>query len=133
MMMVNPLHAQEAEAVRAAVEASIQALNRQDAEAYADLMHAGFDEFLPGLPDLLSFHPNGLKKSFSEGLRFDIALEGLRIRVFGETALATGFELGRVRYPDGTHQDGRRKYSSVWILEDARWKNVHLHLSMDKP
>ena len=125
------LFGQANDSVRAAVEASIAALNRHDAKAYSALMHQSFDEFLPGLPALLTFHPANLEKSFSEGLRFNIRLEDLRIRVYDKTALVTGYETGGVRYPDGSRQEGRRKYSSVWIVENDEWKNVHLHLSME--
>ena len=33
-------------------------------------------------------------------------------------------------FTDGQALEGKRKYTSVWVNEDGRWKEVHLHISM---
>lgn len=126
-------HDSEANQVTVAAKGVIDALNRGNADSYADYLHDEFTWFLPQNTSLQSdFDPEAMKADFTAGLQFDIRLEDLSIRFYGNTAVVTGYELGTATFPDGEVADGRRKYSSVWVWEKGEWKEVHLHISMDQ-
>lgn len=126
-------HNSDANQVTAAANGVIDALNQGNADSYADYLHDEFTWFLPQNTGLQShFDPAEMKANFTAGLRFDIHLEDLQTRFYGNTAVVTGYELGTATFPDGEMASGRRKYSSVWVWEKGEWKEVHLHISMEQ-
>lgn len=48
--------------------------------------------------------------------------EGLRVSVYGETAVLTGVQRARVRADDGTEQEGSSAFTDVFVRQGGRWR-----------
>ena len=48
--------------------------------------------------------------------------EGLRVRVYGETAVLTGVQRARVRADDGSEQEGLSAFTDVFIKRRGQWR-----------
>ena len=48
--------------------------------------------------------------------------EGLRVSVYGETAVLTGVQRARVRADDGTEQEGLNAFTDVFVRQNGRWR-----------
>ena len=48
--------------------------------------------------------------------------EGLRVSVYGETAILTGVQRARVRADDGSEQEGVSAFTDVFVKQDGRWR-----------
>jgi ketosteroid isomerase-like protein len=48
--------------------------------------------------------------------------EGLRVNVYGETAILTGLQRARVRADDGSEQEGLSAFTDVFIRQNGRWR-----------
>lgn len=47
---------------------------------------------------------------------------GLRVSIFGDTAVLTGVQHARVRMDDGTEQTGKSAFTDVFILRRGQWR-----------
>jgi ketosteroid isomerase-like protein len=64
--------------------------------------------------------------------------EGLRVSVYGETAVLTGVQRARVRADDNSEQEGVNAFTDVFIKRRGRWRlalayGVELHTSAAEP
>ena len=48
--------------------------------------------------------------------------EGLRVSVYGETAVLTGVQRARVRADDGSEQEGLNAFTDVFVKQNGRWR-----------
>ena len=48
--------------------------------------------------------------------------EGLRVSVYGETAILTGVQRARVRADDGSEQEGVSAFTDVFVKQHGRWR-----------
>ena len=48
--------------------------------------------------------------------------EGLRVSVYGETAILTGVQRARVRADDGSEQEGVSAFTDVFVKQSGRWR-----------
>ncbi|MET0647757.1 MAG: nuclear transport factor 2 family protein [Pyrinomonadaceae bacterium] len=48
--------------------------------------------------------------------------EGLRVSVYGETAILTGVQRARVRADDGSEQEGVSAFTDVFVKQNGRWR-----------
>jgi ketosteroid isomerase-like protein len=48
--------------------------------------------------------------------------EGLRVSVYGETAILTGLQRARVRADDGSEQEGVSAFTDVFVKQNGRWR-----------
>jgi len=53
----------------------------------------------------------------------------LEVKVYGETALVTGYVVGSQTLPNGTTQQISLRRSAVWLKQGGQWKEIHAHLS----
>lgn len=58
--------------------------------------------------------------------------EGLRVSVYGETAVLTGVQRARVRADDGTEQEGLNAFTDVFVRRNGRWR-LALAYGVDLP
>ena len=56
------------------------------------------------------------------GLITSVEGEGLRVSVYGETAILTGVQRARVRADDGTEQEGLNAFTDVFVRQNGRWR-----------
>lgn len=113
-----------------AAKAAVNALNQKNAEAYHSFLHDDFTYFLIQSPELSSgFDAKAMAQSFNKGMQFNMSLSDLQVKFYGNTAICTGYEDGEAKMVNGHLISGKRKYTSVWVNENGRWQEVHLHIS----
>lgn len=109
---------------------AVNTLNHQNAENYQSYLHEDFSYFLIQSPKLSTdFDAKAMAEGFKNGMQFDMNLSDLQVKFYGHTAICTGYEDGKARMVDGRVITGKRKYTSVWVHEDGKWQEVHLHIS----
>ena len=130
LVLTTVATADDADDVKAAQLAVIAALNEGDVEAFGKHL----------LPETTGFFAAGglltepwrgkqLQAAFDAGLKFDMELRHLDVKVYDNTAILTGYETGVIIFPDGTTLKGPRRISTVWIKQAGQWKLAHIHLS----
>jgi hypothetical protein len=123
--------ADDADDVKAAQLAVMAALNEGDVEAHGLRLLPEVSGFYDG-GGLLTTEPwrgKKLKAAFDAGLKFDIQLRHLDVKVYVNAAVVTGYETGVVIWPDGTTLKGPRRFSALWIKQAGQWKQAHVHIS----
>jgi ketosteroid isomerase-like protein len=112
MVLTTTATADDVDDVKAAVLAVDAAYNSGDVDAIARYMHSEHSRFPAG--GLLSngFNKEALKASFDAGLKLDIAARHLGVKIYGSTAVATGYTEGTATSKQG-----------------GKWKRVHIHSS----
>ena len=127
-----PLVGQDSEAVRTAVLEHYAAINNGDWEATADHHTAGFTAFLADNGLLTTW---GTRQEQAElframgaaGLNANWEVRQLEVQVYGDVALATGYLVGTVQFPDGPLLQGTWRLTEVWVREGGDWKEAHHH------
>jgi len=66
---------------------------------------------------------------FDAGRKVEYRIEGLEVRVYGDTAVSTFERVGTVREVGGLPQDSHLRITGVWVKVEARWKLAHRHES----
>ena len=122
--------AQEAE-VRAEVARTLSALTARDASRFVDFFHddaRGF--FVDGSamvngPSLLI-----VQAAFVTGLRTNVLMSDVDVRVYGNTAVVGALFTGAVTLPGGVVvRTGTWRYTDTRVEEDGEWKIVQFHIS----
>lgn len=123
-----------ADDVADAVLELLAAMNAGDVHAWTQKTHPERSIFFYG-GELLSegFDKNSLKAALDAGLKFDCVIRHLGVKVYGNAAVVTGYNVGTLTLPDGTSQQGSRRFSEVWIKTGGQWKQVHRHASRVLP
>jgi ketosteroid isomerase-like protein len=75
-----------------------------------------------------SFNASYLHNEFEAGLSYTLKWRHLDIKLYGDTAVSTGYAIGTVTHPDGAIKTGTWRTSLVWVKKDA-WKVAHDHTS----
>ena len=127
--------ADDKEDVIAAVDAIIAAWNAGEVDAIQKHYTPDYTRYNQG-GDLLSgaWDWADLKESFESGLK--VALSGPRhteVRVYGNTAVYTGYVRLTLTLPDGAPRTTTRRSTSVLVKQSGQWKSVHLHASLLTP
>jgi ketosteroid isomerase-like protein len=129
-----PATAGDAEDVTAAVLAVDAAYNDRNAEIVAQYLHPDHTRFpSPGVlgAGLLSegFDKEALAARFKAGLEVNITTRHLAVDLYGNTAIATGYNEGTVTQPSGEVKREVARFTEVWIKEGGKWLRVHIHSS----
>ena len=122
--------ADDADDVKATLLAVAAALNAGDAEAYTKHLLPEVTGFFAS-DGLLTEPWRGelLQSKFDAGLKIDIQLRHLQVKIYDNTAVVTGYQTGVIIFPDGTSLKGPRRISTVWIKQAGQWKLAHIHIS----
>ena len=119
--------------IRIATLAHFEAQNRGDAEA----------RIAHHIPEHTQFADGGLLKEshslqgqlqatralYESGIKFDLKLTNMTIKIYNKAAVVTGHVVGTVITPDGEVINAREQRTAVLIKEDENWKEVHVHIS----
>ena len=70
-----------------------------------------------------------LQAVLDNGVKFNLELAHLDVKVYGKAAVATGYVVGTITNPDGTTSESRAQRTAVLIKEGNDWKEVHVHSS----
>ena len=125
--------ADDVDDVKAAVLAVDDAFKTKDVDAIARYMHPDHSRFLAGGLLIEGFNKEGLKALFDSGLQVDIVSRHLGVKIYGNTAVVTGYNEGTVTLPGGNVDSFTRRFSEIWIKQEGQWKRVHIHSSQLTP
>ena len=120
------------EDITAVCESWLAAFNTRDVAALLTYAHPEETSF-GGLGALLAegnaANEEYIKGMFEAGLKPDLQWRHLKVKVFGSTAVSTGYLVGTVHLPDGNILDTSWRNSMMWIRQEETWKYVHSHSS----
>ena len=129
LVLTTTAMADDVDDVKAAVLAVDAAYNSGDVEAIAQYMHSEHSRFQGGGLLVEGFDKEGIKANFEAGLKLNIAARHLDVKIYGSTAVATGYTEGTATSPDGTVNQIRSRFTEVWTKQGGKWKRVHIHSS----
>ena len=134
LCLTNVSMAGDVEDVKKATIEHFAAQNAGDAKTHIDHHIPNNTAFGPG-GGLLSVSHNreeqvkDLQATIDAGTKFNLEIAHLDVKIYGNTAVVTGYLVGTVTNPDGTIQQVRDRRTAVLIKEGNEWKEVHAHLS----
>ena len=123
------LRAQEAD-VRADVSETLSALATRDATTFVDFFHddvRGF--FVDGSSMIEGLSLIAVRAAYLAGLRTNLVMSDLDVRVYGNTAVSGALLSGSVTLPGGAVATGAWRYSDTRVLAEGTWKIVQYHIS----
>ncbi len=121
--------AQEAE-VRAAVSATLAALVARDVPAFASFYHNDTRGFFVDRTSMIEgFSSLAVLAAFATGLRVNVVMNDLDVKVYGNTAVSRAIFQGSVTLPLGAVASGTWRYSETRGLDEGTWKVVQYHVS----
>ncbi len=134
MVLTSAAAAQDVEAIKAATLEHFAAFNAGDAAAHVRHHLPEWTGFEPdgGLLEessSLEDQENSLQADFDAGLKFNLQLRHLKVKVYGNTAVVTGYVVGTVTSPDGGTQQVTDRRTAVLIKQRGQWREVHSHNS----
>ncbi|MFQ5708836.1 MAG: YybH family protein [bacterium] len=109
-------------------------LKSGDAAAHVEHHFQGHSTF-PGdgsllqVDDSLDEETKALRTSFDSGVKLNLQLRHLEVKVYGKTAVVTGYVVGTTKGPDGKTQQIMNRRTAVLVKQGGKWKEVHLHSS----
>ena len=116
--------------VRAAVTETLAALVARDVPAFANFYHEGTRGFFVDRSNMIEgFSSLAVRAAFITGLRLDVAMSDLNVKVYGDAAVVGALFRGSVTLPGGAVATGTWRYSETRVLDDGTWKVVQYHLS----
>ncbi len=71
-----------------------------------------------------------IQARFDAGIKYNRQVRHLDVRVFGNTAVTTGYVVGTVTQPNGTTNQVNLQRTTVLIKQGGQWKQVHFHVSL---
>ncbi len=116
--------------VRAAVSETLAALVAGDAITFANFFHddaRGF--FVDGSKMIEGMSALALRAAYLTGLRTNVVMSQLNVRVYGNTAVSGALLQGSVTMPGGAMISGTWRYSDTRVLDEGTWKVVQYHVS----
>jgi len=123
------VHAQEAD-VRADISETLSALANRDAATFVGFFHndvRGF--FVDGSAMVEGLYLLAVRAAYVTGLRTNLVMSDLNVRVYGNTAVSGALLGGSVTLPGGAVRTGTWRYSDTRVLEEGTWKIVQYHIS----
>ena len=116
--------------VRAAVEETLAALVARDVPAFANFYHEDTRGFFVDRSNMIEgFSSLAVRAAFITGLRLDVVMSDLNVKVYGDAAVVGALFRGSVTLPGGAIASGTWRYSETRVLDDGTWKVVQYHLS----
>ena len=120
--------------VKAATLEHFATLNAGNARAHVQHHMAGHSTYDAGgglleVSNSLSEETASLKAEFDSGLKLNLELRHLDVKIYGDAAVVTGYVVGTATSPDGVIEQSTNRRSAVLIKEGGKWKEVHLHMS----
>ena len=70
-----------------------------------------------------------MQEGIDAGSKLNLQLTHLDVKVYGNTAVVTGYVVGTTTDPDGETQSVMNRRTAVLIKQGNKWKEVHLHSS----
>jgi ketosteroid isomerase-like protein len=132
--VTSPANATDADALKAAVIDLYAKLNEADADGFIEYMPPeGYTEFDADGGDLFTIEQDYVRDLFASGIKADLAVRDLKVRVFKDAATVTGFRVGGLAMPGEEPRERTLCLSMMWARQGGKWKLVHVHLSPHNP
>jgi ketosteroid isomerase-like protein len=129
-----PADASDADDVRAAVVDLYAKLNAADADAFIEYMlPEGYTEFGASGRALFMIDQDYVREGFASGIKADLEVRELKVRVFRDSAIVTGYRVGSIAMPGEEPRERTLCLSMMWTRQEDKWKLVHVHLSPHNP
>ncbi len=136
MFLTTVAIADDVDDVKAAMERYFAALNAGDAETVYQYRIAERDFFAPaggflGTPtSSLEEQKKSFQNQVNAGRKRNFQLRHMEVKVYGNTAVVTGYVVGTTTQPNGNTNliTGRRR-TGVMVKQGGQWKEVHYHQS----
>ena len=128
-LATGPARAQD-RGVEAAVSETLAALVTNEFATFANFFHddaRGF--FVDGSAMIEGFSALAFRAAYLAGLRTNVVMRDLDVRVYGNTAVSGALLGGSVTLPGGAVREGTWRYSDTRVLEEGTWKIVQYHIS----
>ncbi len=125
--------ADDVDDVKAAVLGHFAALNAGNVDAFIQYYPSETSVFAGG--GLLErFHSleerrNDFQAGVDAGQKLNLQLQHMEVKVYGTTAVVTGYLMGTDTAADGTVTQSRQQRTEVLIKQGGQWKSVHNHRS----
>jgi ketosteroid isomerase-like protein len=118
----TPLAADDAAEVEALERRLVDAIGSRDLETYSRLVA---DDYVATRPDGSELTKAQVMASYRSGERgyVDLAIEGVKGRVYGDTGVVTARTRGK-RIEDGKEIENRVLYVRVFARREGRWQAV---------
>ena len=130
MVLTNVAAADDAADVKAAWLDLNAAFNAGDVDTIAQYIHPDASIFVSrGRLLREGFNKDRFKALIDDGLKFDRWVRHLSVKVYGNTAVVTGYHKGFITGTSGTISRGATRFSEVWIKQKGKWMSVHRHAS----
>ncbi|MFQ5798316.1 MAG: nuclear transport factor 2 family protein [Bacteroidota bacterium] len=134
MVLTTVAEGGDVDDIKAATLEHFATLNAGDAADHVRhhlAVHSGFppDGGLLDRSDSRKDQENSLQADFDAGLKTNLQLRHLEVKVYGNTAVVTGYVVGTVTSADGTTQQVTTRRSAVLIKEGGQWMEAHVHSS----
>ena len=116
--------------VRADVSETLSALANGDAATFVSFFHddvRGF--FVSGSNMIDGISALALQAAYLTGLRTNVVMSELNVRVYGNTAVSGALLQGSVTMPGGAMISGTWRYSDTRVLDEGTWKVIQYHIS----
>ncbi len=132
MFLATVAMADDVDDVKAAVRGYFAAHRARDVNAYMRYRMAEYSNFGPtgGLINRstsLEQQRSNFQAAIDQGIRRNIDIRHLEVRVYGNSAIATGYVVGTVTNPDGSTDQVTWQRSGFWIKQGSQWKEAHHH------
>ncbi len=126
--------AQDVEAIKNATMEHFATQAAGDAAAHVRHHMLGHTAFAPDGGRLqksasLEEESKNLQANFDAGLKWSVDLRDLKVDVYGDAAVVTGYLVGTVTLSDGSTQPVNNRRTAVLIKQGSEWKEVHTHIS----
>ena len=125
--------ADDVDDVKAEMERYFAALNAGDTNGYIQHFAPETSAFVgTGLmshADSLEEQRRAFQASLDDGLKRNLQLRHLEVKVYGNTAVTTGYVVGTTTF-NGTTNQTRAQRTAVLIKQGGQWKEVHQHRSL---
>ena len=125
--------AQEAD-VQRSVSEMLSAWESGDFAAFAAFYHEdtrGF--FLDGGVLLQGFNVDALTAAYTMGMRAQMAVRDLDVKVYGDVAVSVAYLDGTLTMPGGMEIAGTWRYTDTRVNDGGAWSIVQYHFSEQQP
>ena len=118
----------------AIMHAHIASINNEESDAIALHHLPGHNEFGAtggqlGLSGSFAEQQARNQEIFGSGFKFNWKLKDLKVQVFDNAAIVTGYVVGTTTSPDGTVTSINNRRTTVLIKQQGQWKEIHVHNS----
>lgn len=134
LLLSRGVQAGDVEDIIALEQGHYQARNAGDLDTWVQYHLPERDGFGPG-GGLLSpgtsaeEEKSNLKAQLDAGTKYNHRLVDVHVRIYGDTAITTGYVVGSSTSPDGKTNQVMMRRTGVVIKRNGQWKELHNHLS----